>query len=398
MALSELCASRYLFFTNECVGLGHLQRALALAKGVTDAAATANALVVTGSPPPPQTTLPSRVDVVALPQISRDGDGRRRARRLAMPIDDLHRIRAHVALAVATAFAPDVVVVDKTPFGLSGELRDALAELRARSCRIVLGLRDIEDDATRVRAAWTAPGVRDDIEHFYDAILVYGPAHGRDALACAGWDDLAMPVHHVGYVGREQPAVGPVDAPEDFVLATVGGGADGYPVLARFLEALRLRPLGRRALVVAGPLMPASDVEELRRAADGLDVDVHSSRADVAQLAARARAVVTMAGYNTVGEVLRAGTPALLVPRTQPSAEQLIRARDLQAQGLADVLLLEDSDAAAMRDALDRVVARPAATAVDARPGVQRAAELLVGLAAARRGWNRFDVAVEASA
>ena len=41
---------------------------------------------------------------------------------------------------------------------------------------------------------------------------------------------------------------------------------------------------------------------------------------------ARADLVVSMAGYNTTVELLRAGTPALLIPRSGPSAEQRTRA------------------------------------------------------------------------
>ena len=41
----------------------------------------------------------------------------------------------------------------------------------------------------------------------------------------------------------------------------------------------------------------------------------------------RADLVVSMAGYNTTIELLNAGTPALLIPRSGPSAEQRTRAR-----------------------------------------------------------------------
>jgi predicted glycosyltransferase len=42
---------------------------------------------------------------------------------------------------------------------------------------------------------------------------------------------------------------------------------------------------------------------------------------------ARADLVVAMAGYNTTVELLNAGTPTLLIPRSGPSAEQRTRAR-----------------------------------------------------------------------
>ena len=58
----------------------------------------------------------------------------------------------------------------------------------------------------------------------------------------------------------------------------------------------------------------------------------------MANVLAGARGVVTMGGYNTISEVLQTGVPALVIPRVRPSEEQLIRASELVALGLADML------------------------------------------------------------
>ena len=55
-------------------------------------------------------------------------------------------------------------------------------------------------------------------------------------------------------------------------------------------------------------------------------------------------AVVSMAGYNSVCELLTAGCRTLLVPRTTPRAEQLLRARSLQRLGWVDVLTPDLAD------------------------------------------------------
>jgi predicted glycosyltransferase len=51
-----------------------------------------------------------------------------------------------------------------------------------------------------------------------------------------------------------------------------------------------------------------------------------------------------MAGYNSVCEILATTTPALLVPRTRPRAEQLIRATRLAELGLADMVEIDRLD------------------------------------------------------
>lgn len=327
-------APRFLFCTNECVGLGHMRRTLTLARAVTELDPRASALVVTGAPFPPGLQLPAGVDTVKLPMLARDPVHGLGARNLVMESGDLHRLRASLALAAATAFAPDVAVIDKLPLGLGGELEPMLQALRAAGTRIVLGLRDVEEDPMMVRRRWRAMGARDAIDRYYDSVLVYGPAGGdTDALSCVGWSDLTATVDHVGYIGAPLPSEPPADLPRDYVLATVGGGADGFPVLASVLDAVRARPLGTPVVVVAGPLMDPVDVKELRRRAEGLDVHLYEARPDMDAVVAAARGVVAMAGYNTVAEITRAGHPAVLVPRVGPSSEQLIRAKALADRG-----------------------------------------------------------------
>jgi predicted glycosyltransferase len=371
---------RYLFYTNECVGLGHLRRALNLARAVTDRDPTASALIVTGSPLASDYVLPERVDAITLPLLTRDADGRHRARRLGVSGRRVHEVRSALAAAAAASFAPDVAIVDKTPLGLRGELLPALDGLAEVGCRLVLGLRDIDDEPERVAQGWRL--LRAEIEQRYDAVLVYGPQAGTDALACLGWDDLRVPVHHVGYVNTAPSTGTPEGLAEPYVLVTVGGGTDGAPLLHAYLAAIRLLPVPFRSLLVTGPLMPADDAAAVRAAAEGLDAEVLTFRSDMEAVIRNARAVVAMAGYNTVSEIVQAGTPMLLVPRVLPGREQLVRAEQLVAEGVARMLHPDQTDAAQMRVALDDLLSRgPVRPLQPALRGAGDAAEVLHRLA-----------------
>lgn len=374
---------RYLFFTNECVGLGHLRRALSLADALAASDDSATSLIVSGAPIAPG-SLPPRSEIISLPQLARDEAGLRHARHLRIELERTHSMRAQLALAAATAFEPDVAIVDKTPLGLADELVPALAALKRGGSRIALGLRDIDDSASDVQRRWNLRGTRDAIRRYYDRILVYGTEDSPDALDCLGWADLGVPVHHVGYVGRALPVRGPADLPARYLLATPGGGADGFELLAAFLEAVRLRPLPLEALVVTGPLMPRAHAERLRGLAEGLDVVVTGFRTDMDAVIAGATGVVSMAGYNTVAELLRAAKPALLVPREHPSREQLVRAEQLEAAGLVAVLRPDRLTPAVLRDALDRLLVAPAPQVdLTEYDGAARAAAVLAHLSAA---------------
>ena len=374
--------SRFLFFSNELVGLGHLRRTLSIADRLAERESEASSLVVTGSPVVPWMGMPPRVDVLKLPGWTRNAHGDRRPGGLALDAGALHAVRSGIEVAVATSFDPDVAVVDKLPLGPGGELVEALEALRrGRRCRLVLGLRDIEDAPERVRQEW-GPELRVAIERYYDAILVYGPPTAPDAIRSAGWTDLAVPVHHVGYLGWPMGGEPAPDLPPGYLLATVGGGHDGFPMLEALLEAIRLEPLGCPAVVVSGPLMPSAQIEALRKLSAGRDVQVVEFRGDMDRLLAGARVVVGMAGYNTVAEVLRARRPALLVPRTRPGEEQLVRARAVAELESYEMLHPDDLSPAAMRDALRRLLELPPPDEpADAYEGAATAAALLADLA-----------------
>jgi glycosyltransferase involved in cell wall biosynthesis len=210
-------------------------------------------------------------------------------------------------------------------------------------------------------------------------------------------------VLHVGYVGSPAPADGPGDIAPGYLLVTAGAGNDGFPLLSAAAEAIRAAPLPCQTVMVAGPLMNPAEVERLRALTAGLPIRLCEYRNDLPELIVGARAVVSMAGYNTVGEIMRARKPALLVPRVRPSEEQLIRATMLDARGLAQMLHPDDLEPATLRAALDMLLARrrPRFEAAD-YAGTERAVEALTevaglpatGLAALpakRRNGRRFQ-------
>src|SRR3954454_4240729 len=172
---------RFLFFSNELVGLGYLRRTLSIANRLAENEPESSSLIVTGSPVVPWFGMPPRVDILKLPGWTRDEHGDRRAGGLALDGGGPPSVRSGIELGVATSFEADVAVVDKLPLGPGGELTEALEALRSvPRCRVVLGLRDIDDAPERVRREW-GPDMRAAIERYYDAILVYGPASAPGA-------------------------------------------------------------------------------------------------------------------------------------------------------------------------------------------------------------------------
>jgi predicted glycosyltransferase len=347
--------TRTLIYSHDTYGLGHLRRCTLLAGGVVEADPDNEVVIVTGSPKAQAFPLPDRVDTIKLPAATKDEDGSYQARRLRCDLTDLVRLRSELLLAAVTSFEPDVVVVDHAPIGMAGELMPLLRRLANSrwAPRLVLGLRDIIDEAARVDRCWASDGTWEMLRA-YDEILVYGDrAVTTTATEMELERRLGVPVHHTGYIAPTMPE--PMGG-EPFVLVTAGGGGDGHELVRRYLDAVEQGALdGIRSVVVTGPLMSAGRRAELiTRAEAARDVTLVGFADDLRSMISSATAVVSMAGYNTVVEELAASTPALLVPRSAPRLEQDIRARRLAGAAPVERCPLEQLDGRRLAAFVDR--------------------------------------------
>ena len=342
---------RILMYSHDSYGLGHFRRNLSIAEHILAQDSEVEVLAVTGSPRSHLFQLPENFDYVKLPAASKDAQGNYCCRDLSVDYSYLVRWRSRLLLESAEAFRPDIVLVDHTPCGLGGELLPLLDAWKDRA-HLVLGLRDIIDSPARVRESWRALGVTEIIRRYYKQVLYYGDRRIFDPVEAYELpEDLASRLHEVGYVTRATAGGGNGSAParqssqRPFVLVTVGGGGDGNCTLNTYMRGLlALGPdAGFDSLLITGPLMSAGKRAKIDALAAGRrDVEIREFAPDMGALYDRADLAVTMGGYNTVSEILAARVPALLIPRTEPREEQLVRARCLTRLGLLDHLHPDD--------------------------------------------------------
>lgn len=102
----------------------------------------------------------------------------------------------------------------------------------------------------------------------------------------------------------------------------------------QFIEAARRLPLRFRALITTGPFMHKEQRELLRHKTRDLPIVVSQAGEDSIRYLQRADLVISMAGYNTISEILRFRKNAIVVPRAGPSAEQSMRTRIMSERGL----------------------------------------------------------------
>jgi predicted glycosyltransferase len=401
---------RYALFTHDAYGLGHIRRSVRIVRALAERDARASILLITGSPATHGLrALPPRADHLHLPTIVTSGDEATRPSTLGIGVAELASLRGGITQRTLELFEPDVFLVDNFPLGTRLELLPALRELRHRPTRTALGLRDVVDPPKKVRKDWGRDGLYGVVERYFDRLFVYGMRGVLDAVEEYGLsDDIAAKLSYCGYVtealaegSSPAAACARLGLEPGFLLATVGGGGDGRPLLEAFLGALDELP-ERRALVVTGELMAESDraaIAEL--AARRRNVVFRDHLVDLPALMPAAGLVIAMAGYNTSAEILAAGTPAVLVPRswrsgehgapdkTRVDGEQLARAEGLARIAAVRFLHPARLDAARLSRAITEALDEPARTpAIDLElDGAARVAAGLIDLAEER--WER---------
>lgn len=373
MARGRRDGAKILLYSHDTFGLGHLRRSMTIAHSLVSRNSNLSVLILTGSPIIGAFDFRSRVDFVRVPGVIKLRNGNYTALNLHIDIDETIGLRRSIIERTAEVFDPDMLIVDKEPNGLHGEVSGALELLKARGTRLVLGLRDVLDEPRVLRKEWRRKHSMETVETMYDEVWVYG----HESLY-APLTGLKVPpavadrVIYTGYLPRALPQPGPnhqwpAITEKDFLLVMTGGGGDGAELVDWVLktyEAKRNLPLP--ALVVLGPFMPMEQREAFHARADKLpDVEVMVFHNQAEHLVQRARAVVCMGGYNTFCEVLSYDKPALIVPRTHPRQEQLIRASRAEALGLARMLPGTDEsgrfvpDVEAMAKALHALADQP---------------------------------------
>lgn len=308
-------------YSHDSVGLGSLRRQLAIAAAVEELAASAKVLLTTCLNAAWHFSVPSNCEILNLP---------------GLPEIPARAIRL---LEIARTFRPDVMLVDKHPFGIGGELSAPIKAVKKAGGRVFFGLRDILDDRESVRKKWLPSDIQKRIALCYDQILIYGSASIFDVVEEYQFSSpLRERTRYCGYVVNPIPpepepsasARSAQSAP--LVIACAGGGADGMGLLQAFIQAAQ--GASWRGSVVTGPLLDEQGYLTVLRMASSHGVSCCRFNPNLASLFPKAGVVVCMGGYNTLMEALSSHVPVICVPRTLPRSEQFLRASLFERLGL----------------------------------------------------------------
>jgi len=395
-------SKRILIYSHDSFGLGHLRRCREIAHTLVRDDKNISVLILSGSPIIGSFDFRSRVDFVRIPGVIKLRNGDYTSLTLHIDVEQTLKMRASIIEHTTKTFDPDLMIVDKEPLGLRGEIESTLAYLKEKRVPCVLGLRDVMDEPELLAPEWERKNAVHALDAYYDAIWIYGLPQICDPL-----EGISLPpsvrrkMTYTGYLPRSLPESIPslhldkIQAP--YLLVTVGGGGDGEAIIDWVLRAYEDEtPPPLPALFVLGPFMNGDLQKNFRDRIAALEsVEAITFDAHIETLMAQAAGVVCMGGYNTFCEILSFDKRALVVPRTTPRKEQYIRATRAQGHGLVSVLLDDGQrDAGAMATALRNLPQQPLPSEqvipglLDGRKNVAKLADLW--LRRRRRGLFRL--------
>ncbi|MBU4525050.1 MAG: glycosyltransferase [Proteobacteria bacterium] len=358
-------------YSHDTYGLGHIRRSMALAQNIL--AEEHNILILTGSPIVGRFDFPHGIDFVRIPGMIKQNNDLYVPLSIKVEPEMALAIRQNIILATAKAFKPSLFLVDKAPLGLKREVVSTLRWLREESPRthVVLGLRDIMDSPESTIAEWRRKNIYDVLDTLYSEIWVYGSREVYDPVREYEIPaHIASKIHFTGYIPRQIPRIqhrprlrrGMNIAPgEKFVLVTAGGGGDGYKVVDSYLTMLETLPHPPfKSMIVTGPMLAENLYDQLAARARKLKVRICKFYRKMEKAILAADCVVSMGGYNTMCEIVGAARPSLIIPRSVPREEQLIRARLFAARGLLEYIPWETVEPAPMLAHIEKLLHEPA--------------------------------------
>ena len=263
---------RIMVYSHDTFGLGNIRRMLAICQYLLKSIPNLSILLISGSPMLQSFRLPIGLDYIKLPCLNRGRSGKMAVKYLNADIDSILQLRAELILAAAKNYQPDLVLIDKKPWGIQGELEPTIDYLKGNlpATQFVLLLRDILDAPNKTIKEWETEGYYYQVESIYDRVLVVGMQEIFDICKEYQFNDVcASKVNFCGYIRKKsgvknrqtiRQELG-METDEKLVLVTPGGGEDGYYLISNYLTGLKqnrdhFKAEKIRSLIFCGAEMP----------------------------------------------------------------------------------------------------------------------------------------------
>lgn len=350
-----------LLYVQHLLGIGHLVRAGALARGLESAGI--RTILVSGGMPVPVRKLPR---LEQLPPVrAADESFTALVDENGNIVDEAWRAKRRARLlAIYDRVRPNILITELFPFGrrqMSFEL-DALlqhARMDGVSGKVPLIVSSVRDILVPSTKAGREIEIVSYVRQHYDLVLVHGDENlipFARSFPCAA--EIADLTRSTGYVTDPAPVRQGAGSPGfDEVVVSAGGGAVTGGLIDTAVEARKLSKLrGKRWRVLVGYNYPEEDFR-YRQAKAPPGIIVERAREDFVQLLANCALSISQGGYNTVTEILATGARAVCIPfSTGRESEQSLRCRLLADRGMLQYIDEPTLSAERLASAVDRAL------------------------------------------
>lgn len=380
-----MSAPRIMFYVQYLLGIGHVRRSSLIVQALCEQGAHVD--VIFGGMPVPSMSFGAATMHQLTPVKSADAgfSGLVKADNSLLTDDD-KQLRTQALLALCDNLQPDLIVTETYPFGrrqMRFELLPLLDWVKSQRNPPVLtaSIRDI----LQRRAIKREQECVDLVQAHYQHVLVHGDEKFYPLERSFPFTDvIADKVSYSGYVCPVLPAdIG--DGNRDTIVVSIGGGSVGKEVLS---TAIALFNTGFAAdkhwLLVTGPNMNSDD-KAYFKAQQQTRLQVVDLADDFLKALKNAYVSVSMAGYNTVMDLLLTKVPAVVVPfEGEGETEQLARSEVLAQGKVLQLVKYHDLSVETLKNAINNTLTCAAETITINNQGATESAKLLIEWAVQR--------------
>lgn len=353
---------RILFYVQHLLGIGHLMRAGTLSRAL-EADGFETTLVSGGAPVPGFDPGASHFAQLS-PTRATDKFFKVLVDENDQQIDDSWKAaRATALLDIYARTRPDIILIEMYPFGRR-QMRFEIEPL-IEAARNETGTRPMI--VSSVRDILVEPGkpervdeMVDRVRRYFDLVLIHGDAafisFEETFPRMAEISDISS---YTGYVADRPHPVDTKGPGAGEVIVSTGGGAVSDDMLQATIDARAISSLSDIPWrVLIGHNLPEAEFQTYRNnAPEG--VIVERSRTDFRQLLANCTLSISQGGYNTVMEILAAGTRSVCIPYAGGlESEQTLRCNLLADKGALEVVDPTAVTAQSVNDAISRALTR----------------------------------------
>lgn len=343
---------RVSYYCQHVLGIGHFHRSLEICRAI--AAHHPTTLILGG--PQVEVNQPD-IDVLRLPGLQMDSEFNTMVPcSPALSLEVVKRARQELLFNHFKNKGPDVFITELYPLGRKAfrfELDPILSSIREQQlphCLCYCSVRDILVEKKTGREKFEARAVKT-LNHFYDGLLIHADPTVITLDETFGrLSDIRVPLYYTGFVTqntqvtdggglRKELALGKEDI---LIVASIGGGSVGTELLFSAIDAFsHLEQRTKTHLqIFCGPYCDNS-VYELLQKKTSFNISLQRFTDRFPEWLQAADLSLSMAGYNTCMNLVKAGVPALVYPYDQ-NREQRLRATRLGKKTAISVLDAED--------------------------------------------------------